>query len=195
MTHHIITSYKEISVNLGINIRHVRYDIDKINDYLSLENLPLIEKQSKGVLVYPKNLDIQIFKDNDGFVYTVQERMGLMILMLLFDHKRLRLNRLSRDFQVSRSTIKNDLNILEKKLLKFGITIEYDEYFCLKNYNRNILNIANRALTHYLYLYQEKNKDLNSYQLYAKDIIDRSFAPIMIVDIIKYSESLCEKYE
>lgn len=45
---HQNTSYKEIAEDLKIKERYVRYDIDKINDYLYLYHFPLIEKQSKG---------------------------------------------------------------------------------------------------------------------------------------------------
>ena len=42
------STYKEMAKELGVSERSVRYDVDRINDILSLEHLPEIEKHSKG---------------------------------------------------------------------------------------------------------------------------------------------------
>ena len=48
-------TYKEMAKALGISERSIRYDVDRINDILSLERLPEIEKHSKGLLQYPQS--------------------------------------------------------------------------------------------------------------------------------------------
>lgn len=188
------TSFKEISENLDINIRHIRYDLDKINDFLELENLPLIHKESKGVLLYPKGLDIQVFKEDESFIYTTQERMGLLLLMLLFDNKRLRLNQLSEDFQVSRSTLKNDLNNLKNELMKYNITIEYNTYYYISKYDKELFGVANKILAYYIEILYSNSVNYNNYHTYIKDILDKSFAPISISDILLWMRHLNEKY-
>ena len=41
-------TYKEMAKALGISERSIRYDVDRINDILSLERLPEIEKHIQG---------------------------------------------------------------------------------------------------------------------------------------------------
>ena len=55
-------TYKEMAKALGISERSIRYDVDRINDILSLERLPEIEKHSKGLLRYPQSLTLRAWK-------------------------------------------------------------------------------------------------------------------------------------
>ena len=67
---HKKSTYKEVAADLKISERSVRYDVDRINDVLSLEHLPEIEKHSKGVLIYPENLELKGFGDGGEVVFT-----------------------------------------------------------------------------------------------------------------------------
>ena len=53
---HKETGYRQIAEAMDETTRAIRYDIDKINDELSLQKLPLIEKLPKGKLKYRKVL-------------------------------------------------------------------------------------------------------------------------------------------
>ncbi|MFR7383713.1 MAG: hypothetical protein ACLUTO_04165 [Anaerostipes sp.] len=53
---HRETGYRQIAEAMDETTRAIRYDIDKINDELSLQKLPLIEKLPKGSLKYRKIL-------------------------------------------------------------------------------------------------------------------------------------------
>ena len=64
--------------------RAIRYDIDKINDELSLQKLPLIEKLPKGKLKVPESLDLSIFLEDNEFVFSAKERIKILRLMILF---------------------------------------------------------------------------------------------------------------
>ena len=67
---------------LGISERSIRYDVDRINDILSLERLPEIEKHSKGLLQYPQSLDLKGLEDGNEVVYTGKERMSILLLIV-----------------------------------------------------------------------------------------------------------------
>lgn len=56
-----ISSIKEISADLSIDSRKIRYDIDNINDLLKTYNKNQIVKKSKGVLEIPEDFDISSF--------------------------------------------------------------------------------------------------------------------------------------
>lgn len=53
---HKETGYRQIAEAMDETTRAIRYDIDKINDELSLQKLPLIEKLPKENLKYRKVL-------------------------------------------------------------------------------------------------------------------------------------------
>ncbi|WP_051993172.1 HTH domain-containing protein [Clostridium sartagoforme] len=124
-----MTTYKEISAELDIKERHIRYDIDRINDLLELNKMPLIEKQSKGIIIFPRDIDISTLTKENDFIYSQEERVSLILLILLTDNRSLKINKLSFDFQVSRSTIKNDMSFLEDKLSDKKIKISYTDHF------------------------------------------------------------------
>ncbi|MGN1182293.1 MAG: hypothetical protein ACI4SR_04730, partial [Faecalibacillus sp.] len=92
---HPITTYKNIASDLEMNVRNIRYDVDKINVYFSDFHDEIIKKESKGVLILNKDIDIkELLKEND-YIYSIDERKNLLMLLLLFDHKQLRLNKIS----------------------------------------------------------------------------------------------------
>ena len=95
------STYKEIASSLDIKERYVRYDIDRINSILEYNKMPLIEKLSKGSIVFPENIDTSILTQENDFIYSQEERVSLILLILLIDNHRLKINKISLDFQVS----------------------------------------------------------------------------------------------
>lgn len=190
---HQTSSYKEIANDLDIKDRYIRYDLDKINDYLSLHKYPLIEKQPKGVIVFPHNIDVSLLVNDDSFIYTVKERISLIYYILLFDYRRMNIEHLSHDFQVSRTTIKNDVAYLEEFLSQYNIELFYDRYFDIKNYNRNIIDIMNNELSQYIYLFKDAHTQMNSFETYAYNMVIQSFPGISIKEIICYIDRIFEK--
>ena len=73
---HRETEYRQIAEGINETTRAIRYDIDKINDELSLQKLPLIEKLSKGKIKVPEDLDLSIFLEDNEFVFLPQEQIG-----------------------------------------------------------------------------------------------------------------------
>ena len=99
---HRETGYRQITEAMDETTRAIRYDIDKINDELSLQKLPLIEKLPKGKLEVPENLDLSIFLEDNEFVFSSKERIKILCLMILFDTTNLNIRKLSEILQVSR---------------------------------------------------------------------------------------------
>lgn len=117
------TTFKDVSKVLDIKERLIRYDIEKINDFLEIQKLPVIQKLPKGRLLFPDTLSLNDFEQGDEFIYTQDNRISLILLLLLLDPQQVKLNKLSSELQVSRSTLKNDLDLLETQLLKKHINI------------------------------------------------------------------------
>ena len=119
------STYREMAKELGVSERSVRYDVDRINDILSLEHLPEIEKHSKGLLTYPASLDLKGLEEGNGVVYTGKERMSILLLILMIRNEDLKINKQSEQFGVSRSTVKNDMAALDEELKKNEMGIGY----------------------------------------------------------------------
>ena len=111
--------------------RAIRYDIDKINDELSLQKLPLIEKLPKGKLKVPESLDLSIFLEDNEFVFSAKERIKILRLMILFDTTNLNIRKLSEILQVSRRSIQNDIEEIQQELEEDDIYLEYKNGFYL----------------------------------------------------------------
>ncbi|MGG7143057.1 BglG family transcription antiterminator [Clostridium nigeriense] len=187
------TTYKEISNELQIKERYIRYDIDRINSLLEFNKMPLIEKHSKGVIIFPKNSDISSFAKEKNFIYSQEERTSLILLILLIDNKRLKINKLSLDFQVSRSTIKNDMTLLEENLSKNNIKINYTDHFFLDGIKSKRVALLNNEFKKYIYLLKEDVITLNAFEVYAIDIIEKAFLGIEMKDLIKWIDELLEE--
>ena len=72
-----MASYKEIASVLGMKERTVRYDVDCINNELSLKKAPQIEKYAKGMLFVPDDLDFSVIAEDDEFVFTPEDRKNV----------------------------------------------------------------------------------------------------------------------
>lgn len=156
------TSIKEISEKLNITDRVIRYDIETINFLLRINNLPLIEKESKGKLVFDKSLVDnpkieEFYKLNK---HSKEERIDLIKAKLLIEGK-INLSATSKNLDVSRTSIRNDMNVITEELESLGIKISQncvseDEKFIrsyiMKTYSQNIMKF---------YLRDDNNFDEN----------------------------------
>lgn len=188
------TSYKEVEKVLGIKERYVRYDVERINEILISNDLEPIIKKSKGILELPNHFEIELFETNHEFLYSQEERSSLMLLMLLFDNRRLRLSQISKDLQVSRSTIKNDMADLEKELLKNNIKIYYDRYFYLDGDEKICAKLMINELKYYISLIKRQD-NLNSFQQYVINIFDHAFHDVSLLRIIILIDCMLEDME
>lgn len=142
-------SIKEISEKLNITDRVIRYDIETINFLLRINNLPKIERKPKGRLVFHKSLvdnpKVQEFYKLNK--HSKEERIDLIKAKLLVEGT-INLSATSKSLDVSRTSIRNDMNVIEKELNSIGIRISQncvceDEKFIrsyiMKTYSKNIM--------------------------------------------------------
>lgn len=181
---HHKSSYKEAARDLQLTERNIRYDIDRINDALELAGEPCIEKQSKGVLIYPDNLVLDEMMDSSDFIYTGEERISLLLLTLLLRNEDLKINRLSRELRVSRSTIKNDMSALEKRLAKDGLSIGYTDHFFLEGPKSKRVTLLNQEFRKYISFLVNPSTNFNSFEFTCVHIIHSAFEQISIAQVI-----------
>lgn len=189
---HRETTYKEAAKDLELSERSIRYDVDRINDILSLERLPEIEKQSKGVLVYPGNLDLKGLEDDTEMVYTSQERMSVLLLILIMRNRELKIGKLSERLNVSRSTIKHDMDALNAELEKEGLGISYSDHFYLVGPRGKRITLLNQEFKKYINYLINPSTNYNSYEFYCIHIIHLAFEGISIPNVVLAVNALLE---
>lgn len=189
------TTFKDVSKVLDIKERLIRYDIEKINDFLEIQKLPVIQKSPKGRLLFPDTLSLNDFEQGDEFIYTQDNRISLILLLLLLDPQQVKLNKLSSELQVSRSTLKNDLDLLETQLLKKHINIQYNQYFKLIGNEINITNLTIEEFEKYVDLVAGNKVLINAFEEKILEIINKSFNFISLRDVVKWIDELLDSMQ
>ena len=186
-----MASYKEIAGVLDMKERTVRYDVDCINNELSLKKAPLIEKYPKGMLFVPDDLDFSVIIEDEEFVFTPEERREIIRMWILFQTEKLKLRALSEKMQVSRRSIQNDVESVSQELQKDGLTLEYEKGFHLhgeseKSYGRR----SSELVKNIKFLDPEKRR--SAYGKYIGQMMEEMLLPIELERLIrwvsKYSE-------
>lgn len=183
------TSYKDISKQLSIEERKVRYDINNLNIVLRSLNKSVIQKMNKGVLIIPDDFQVVCINNNE-YVFSLTERVSIMKIISMFKIDNLNLEKLSKEFQVSRSSIKNDLNVLSSELERNQITITYDKSFKISGEEDLIYKQRLNILKSYSYLFGKEKSDLSVFEKYLVNVIEKIFKGIYLIDIYNWSMNL-----
>lgn len=181
-------TYHQISKDLKLKERVIRYDIDKINDYLSSVDQPVIIKKSKGVIELLQEIVMDDFNKNQQFVYSSKERIALMIVELVFNANEFKISRLSELFDVSRSTIKNDLELLEKQLENYHAKIKYDRCFYLDISSEDEFLLMSDILIKYIYLFKNNDFDLNPFEKLIREGLTKVFEKINLMMLVNWCD-------
>lgn len=189
---HRVTGYRQIAEAIEETTRAIRYDIDKINDELSLQKLPLIEKLPKGKLKVPESLDLSIFLEDNEFVFSSKERIRILRLMILFDTANLNIRKLSEILQVSRRSIQNDIEEIQKELEEDDIYLEYKNGFYLVEKSEKSYEVRSREIrSHIKTLY--KTRLTTTYEAYIKNLIYKIFLPVDLNELFLWIDGLLKK--
>ncbi len=189
---HTVTTFRETADGLDLKERSVRYDVDRINDLLKDKKLPLIEKRPKGVLVYPDGLPEDALTECREFYFSTEERMDLelMILMILKDD--FKINWLARDFQVARSTVKNDIAALEKKLEPLGLTITYTDKFRITGPKPDRTSLLNSEFKKYLPLLMTPPEKPSNFEAALLNVIAKAYKGVSVRGIVDAVNEMLE---
>ncbi|MCC8027576.1 MAG: PTS sugar transporter subunit IIA [Clostridium sp.] len=187
-----MASYKEAAASTGLKERVVRYDIDNINDELSLRNMTLIEKYPKGMLFVPDDLNLEIFDEGDSsFIFSSKERTAILRLIILFDTKRLNIKELSGKLQVSRRSIQYDIDSVQRELERYGLKLKYDRWFRLEGESEASYRLRSSELKNHVDIIYKK-KHLSLYEQFIQDKINTMYTPVVLADILNWIDAIME---
>lgn len=111
-------SIKKLSEICGVTERSVRYSLENMNEKLGDNNLPKLVLGGMGS-VY--------LEDKREFLnrYSEDPPRDMVLLLGLIFHTVIKLTHLSRELGVSSSTLKRDLNTIEKSILPEGLEMKF----------------------------------------------------------------------
>ncbi len=144
---------------------------------------------NKGVLIIPDDFQVVCINNNE-YVFSLTERVSIMKIISMFKIDNLNLEKLSKEFQVSRSSIKNDLNVLSSELERNQITITYDKAFKISGEEDIIYKQRLNILKSYSYLFGKEKSDLSVFEKYLVNVIEKIFKGIYLIDIYNWSMNL-----
>lgn len=177
------TSIKEISTFTSVNDRTIRYDIEKINELLIAKNISPIEKLSKGALFHSEYEKLENFiKDNSKNIFFNEYRQTIILIKILFSEE-ICINDLCENFDVTRTTIKNELGEIRKILKENSLELEpTGSGLKLIGVEENIRNSQLKILNQYRNLISEKNIE----KRYIFNLINKYFDGIDIIEVEKF---------
>src|SRR5690625_3629430 len=152
-----------IEKEYNLTRRHLGYSINKINGWLYTNNLPNIERTGKGQFIIDQTVFSKLNDSHEStalapMILSEEQRIKLVLMMLLGSEDELSLNHFSIELDVSKNTILNDMkkakeyintyNLIIRYTRKYGYLIEGDEFQIrklLSNIVQQVLQMSNGA--------------------------------------------------
>lgn len=122
-------SVSSIALKFDLNSRQIDYTYKKINDFLELNELPLIEKINQdfiaqsSLLTSIHELNTQTMVPN--LLFSEEERIILILIMLIGKQEEISLQHFIIDLDSSKNTVLNDLKKAKERIEDLGLQIEY----------------------------------------------------------------------
>ena len=122
---------KDLEEKYGLSRRQVSYSIEKVNGWLTMNDLPKIERANNGFFIISVEL-LSYFKvDNQKELVRQQynlsekERVQLILLLILSKEDALSLIHLTSALLVSKNTVLNDLKLAQAMLHPHNLAVNY----------------------------------------------------------------------
>lgn len=122
---------KDLEEKYGLSRRQVGYSINKINSWLTSNNLPVIERAKNGFFIIQTEvrsyfkMDHQAEAAGQPYIFSENERAELILLMILSKREELALIHFTSALCVSKNTILNDLKMAQTLLQPHGLEVGY----------------------------------------------------------------------
>lgn len=119
------SNIKTLAEILKLSERTVRYELDKIDEYLIVNKYEKLIRQFGGKIYFKeykefsKNEFFNEFENN----LDIKERREYLTFICIFDEK-INLTKASEILEISRTTIRNDISFIKEELRKYNLSLE-----------------------------------------------------------------------
>lgn len=109
---------KYLIEKLNLTKRKLDYSIEKINDWLELNNIQPIAKKNGEYYFEKEVLKILQVTDEENIMlfHTSRERIELVLLVLLTSKEKILLSKIAEELNVTKNTVLNDIKIAREDL-------------------------------------------------------------------------------
>lgn len=109
---------KYLIEKLNLTKRKIDYSIEKINDWLELNNIQPIAKKNGKYYFEKEVLKILQVTDEENIMlfHTSRERIELVLLVLLTSKEKILLSKIAEELNVTKNTVLNDIKIAREDL-------------------------------------------------------------------------------
>ena len=109
---------KYLIEKLNLTKRKLDYSIEKINDWLELNNIQPITKKNGKFYFEKEVLKILQVTDEENMMlfHTSRERIELILLVLLTSKEKILLSKIAEELNVTKNTVLNDIKIAREDL-------------------------------------------------------------------------------
>ena len=162
LLHKTDITLQDLSKELNLSIRQIRYDISKINECMNTkENSPCIIMNHKGYIKIKDKIILQrLYHPNTvSYKFSQQQRITFLSVISAFHISELNLSHLTDVLEITRSTIKNDIKILKTNLSKYNLNLVYDHIFELTGTDKNLFRYRIECLQNLEYTLFKKHFD------------------------------------
>lgn len=131
---------KSLAKSLELAERTIRYELEKIDDYLLAKNMEPLERTFGGNIFFKeyKNFTQQAENLPSESMMDTHERRNYIFFKALFKEK-INLTKMCEELDISRTTIKNDVKYLREELSKNNISLRaYQEGLILEGVENDI---------------------------------------------------------
>ena len=187
-----LASYKEIAKELSYQERVIRYEIERINDELSLSGFEEIQKLKKGMLMVPDKLDLNQILEEGEYIFSSKERKQVIQFRILFNIRQLNIRKLTEEMQVSRRSVQNDLDIIKQDFAQYGIALEYDRKFYLEGKLDAAYDLRIKEMQKYIPILINENLKGNFEKAMKKEI-EGIFETFSIEKLLQWVEKLIKQ--
>ncbi|MFC4557638.1 BglG family transcription antiterminator [Virgibacillus kekensis] len=120
---------KDLETKYSLSRRQLGYSFDKINNWLSSNNLPEIIRTKQGHFVVDQSVITKLIStpektDFEMSILSEEQRIYLIILMIL-SNKELSLIHFTSELDVSKNTVLHDLKRVQACVEEYGLNVRY----------------------------------------------------------------------
>ncbi|MGL5123715.1 MAG: BglG family transcription antiterminator [Fusobacteriaceae bacterium] len=139
---------KNIANAVHLTQKNVRMELEKLNEYLSLNHYKKIEIEKDVLKYFDLNEILMLLEDNNNFSPTSEEREIYIILIILLNRE-INQRKISEELNIGKTTVKGHLKDVKKFLIRYNLTLEIQHKKGLQlvgkeeNIRENLLKILN----------------------------------------------------
>ncbi|ASK62539.1 transcription antiterminator BglG [Virgibacillus phasianinus] len=114
----------------NLSRRQLGYSINKINDWLMSKNLPVIERTRQGHFIINQSVFTKLNGEEKNVavetnIFSENQRVQLIIMMLLSYYEELSLNHFTAELDVSKNTVLSDMKEVQSYIGEYDLAIRY----------------------------------------------------------------------